>query len=297
MKLLGLALLFGLASTQQFMIDFDSPDVVHCSKTQYNEVKLAVSTSANLVPCAEAIGISPDVLLNGKIENEALAKAKASNACEHLYADVQVASAGKDCIELDAFQNITWTMASALVDMGTLPKASTPCDKKKVVQSLMKLLFNPHLFPCFDDVGLYHDFVFSYRSSSYLPSVEQFELARSSDECRAVVKELGASIAAFPHCSIDSNGTDIQVFEAISFDVLMDWIEFGIKLQAFAHGAAPSVPNLMAAQMSNATHEGESLSMTAAIGFMAVGALIAVAAIHKRRRSSAGYVPIGPTSA
>ncbi|KAG9409795.1 hypothetical protein AC1031_020106 [Aphanomyces cochlioides] len=282
MKLLGLALLFVLASAQTIVIDFDSPDVVHCNKTQYNEVKVTVSTSANLAPCAEDIGVSPDVLLNGKIENEALAKVKASNACEHLYADVQVASAGKDCIELDAFQNITWTMATALVDMGTLPKASTPCDKKKVVQSLMRLVFNPHLFPCLDDIGLNHDF---------------FELARSSDECRAVADELGASTAAFPHCSIDSNGTDIHVFEAITFDVLVDWIEFGIKLQAFAHGAAPSVLNLMAAQLSNAIHEGESLSMTAAIGFMAVGALIAVAAMQKWRRSSAGYVPIGPTSA
>ncbi|CAK4147115.1 unnamed protein product [Aphanomyces euteiches] len=183
MKLLGLALLFGLASAQQFMIDFNLPDVVHCSKTQYDEVKLTVSTSANLAPCAEDIGVSPDVLLNGKIPNEALAKVKGSDACEHLYVDIQVASAGKDCIELDAFQNITWTMATALVDMGALPKASTRCDKDELSELFMVVVYSPHLFSCLDDASLNLHFLFSFRGLSDLPPVEQLELVRSSSVC------------------------------------------------------------------------------------------------------------------
>ncbi|KAG9409794.1 hypothetical protein AC1031_020105 [Aphanomyces cochlioides] len=284
MKWLGLALLFGLTCTQQFMIDFDSSDVVHCNKTQYDEVKVAVSTSANLALCAEAIGVTPDVLLNGKIENEALGKVKGSDACEHLYVDIQVASAGKDCIELDAFQNITWTMATALVDMGALPKASTPCDKKKILQLFM-LLPEPAFLVL----------VPPFRGLSDLPSVEQLEVVRSSNECRAIANELDSSIAAFPHCSIDSNGTDIHVFEVITFDVLVDWMEFSVNLQTHARGVGPSMLSSMTSQLSNATHAGEFLSMAAAIGCMVVGALVAV--MRKWRSSSAGYVPIGSTSA
>ncbi|ETW03810.1 hypothetical protein H310_05175 [Aphanomyces invadans] len=280
-----------------------STGVARCTKADLEAFHAAVVATPAYPACVADVGLTVDqfnfeqVVMNSTDVDKLLASAN----CAALYHNAQSLSA--PCLELQLFHGISWDMAAAVLKVASYPKVSDKCNKNSLFAAFAPLIFDENVYACLQDAELHVNDLNDgkrFQKKDQLPTIDQIERVRNSTACRAVYAKAEDVLVTLPHCQFDkSNGTDIHILEALSFDVLVDWIEFGIRVNSEAkHGNFPPVALSLAAHFGYAPVTDTSNHSVAAVPlYMAVGAFLAVVAMYVAQQRKQGYEPIrGPAS-